>query len=57
MSNYKLCQMSLDHPVLEKEKVDQFMWVRSDNVDELNENRRGDVSQVDIYRHALSFSS
>lgn len=46
----------LDHPNLETEKVDRFMWVCLDNVEQLNENRRDDLSQVDIYRHALSFS-
>jgi 8-oxo-dGTP diphosphatase len=48
----------MDNPVLEHEKVDQFLWIGSDNIDILQQNRPiDDLSQIAIYKHALSVMS
>ncbi len=50
-----LCTVNgdLDHPVLEPDKVDRFLWVDKSSLDILNENRENDLSHIDIYTHAL----
>ncbi len=50
-----LCTVNgnLDDPVLEVGKVDRFLWVDKLSLEILNENRKDDLSHIDIYTHAL----